>query len=75
METAAMIDTLIGIVLAGIGWFVVTTSAEVKRLGILLNRTREDYATKLELKGDMDRLLEALHRIEDRLERMAAEKK
>ena len=75
METAAMIDTLLGIVLAGIGWFVVTTSAEVKRLGILLNRTREDYATKLELKGDMDRLMEALHRIEDRLERMAAEKK
>ena len=75
METAAMIDTLLGIVLAGVGWFVVTTSAEVKRLGILLNRTREDYATKLELKGDMDRLMEALHRIEDRLERMAAEKK
>lgn len=75
METAAMIDTLLGIVLAGIGWFVITTSAEVKRLGILLNRTREDYATKLELKGDMDRLMEALHRIEDRLERMAAEKK
>lgn len=75
METAAMIDTLLGIVLAGIGWFVVTTSAEVKRLGILLNRTREDYATKLELKGDMDRLMEALHRIEDRLERMAAEKR
>jgi hypothetical protein len=74
METAAMIDTLIGIVLAGIGWFVVTISTEVKRLGILLNRTREDYATKLELKGDMDRLLEALHRIEDRLERMASEK-
>lgn len=74
METAAMIDTLIGIVLAGIGWFVITTSAEVKRLGILLNRTREDYATKLELKGDMDRLLEALHRIEDRLERMASGK-
>ena len=75
METAAMIDTLLGIVLAGVGWFVVTTSAEVKRLGILLNRTREDYATKMELKGDMDRLMEALHRIEDRLERMAAEKK
>lgn len=75
METAAMIDTLLGIVLAGVGWFVVTTSAEAKRLGILLNRTREDYATKMELKGDMDRLMEALHRIEDRLERMAAEKK
>ena len=75
METAAMIDTLLGIVLAGVGWFVVTTSAEVKRLGILLNRTREDYATKMELKGDMDRLMEALHRIEDRLERMAADKK
>jgi hypothetical protein len=36
--------------------------AEIKRIDILLNRTREDYATRSELK-------EALHRVEDKLDR------
>ena len=42
---------------------------EVKRLQILLNKTREDYATKLELRDDMVRVMEALHRLEDKLDR------
>jgi len=67
---AAMIDTLISIILAGIAWFLINTNNEVKRLNILLNRTREDYATKAELKGDLDTLLVTLRRIEDRIERL-----
>ena len=43
--------------------------AEVKRIDILLNRTREDYATKNELRDDMARVMEALHRVEDKLDR------
>jgi hypothetical protein len=43
--------------------------AEVKRIDILLNRTREDYATKGELRDDMARVMEALHRVEDKLDR------
>ena len=43
--------------------------AEVKRIDILLNRTREDYATKNELREDMTRVMEALHRVEDKLDR------
>jgi len=70
MEMAAMIDTLISIILAGIAWFLINTNNEVKRLNILLNRTREDYATKAELKGDLDTLLVTLRRIEDRIERL-----
>ena len=44
--------------------------AEVKRIDILLNRTREEFATKEELRDDMDRVLEALHRVEDKLDRV-----
>ena len=40
---------------------------EVKRIDILLNRTREDYATRSELKEDMQQVLQALHRVEDKL--------
>jgi len=43
--------------------------AELKRIDILLNRTREDYATKNELREDMNRVMEALHRVEDKLDR------
>ena len=43
--------------------------AEIKRIDILLNRTREDYATRTELKEDMQQVLQALHRVEDKLDR------
>ena len=74
MEMAGMIDSLLGIIVAGSAWFIITLSNEVKRLSILLNRTREDYATKTELRDDMNRLLEALHRVEDKLDRILSGK-
>jgi len=70
MEMTNLIDMLLGVILAGGAWFLVNLSNEVKRLSILLNRTREDYATKTELRDDMDRLMEALHRLEDKLDRV-----
>ena len=42
---------------------------EVKRIDILLNRTREHYATKDELNNNVEHVLEALHRVEDKLDR------
>ena len=65
-----LIDMLLGVIVAGGAWFLVGLSNEVKRISILLNRTREDYATKVELRDDMDRLMEALHRLEDKLDRV-----
>ena len=70
MEMTNLIDMLLGVIIAGGAWFLVGLSNEVKRIGILLNRTREDYATKTELRDDMDRLMEALHRLEDKLDRV-----
>jgi len=65
-----LIDMLLGVIVAGGAWFLVGLNNELKRLSILLNRTREDYATKVELRDDMDRLMEALHRLEDKLDRV-----
>ena len=45
MGLAHIIDGLIGIVVMGGGWFLGTQAKELKRVEILLNRTREDYAT------------------------------
>jgi hypothetical protein len=69
MEMSGLVDTLLGVILAGGAWWAGTTAKEVKRLEILLNRTREDYATKFELRDDMDKVMQALHRLEDKLDR------
>jgi len=70
MEMTNLIDMLLGVIVAGGAWFLVGLSNELKRLTILVNRTREDYATKTELRDDMDRLMEAIHRLEDKLDRV-----
>jgi len=46
------------------------TSREQKRIEILLNKTREDYATRMEMRDDMRRVMEALHRVEDKLDKV-----
>ena len=43
---------------------------EVKRIDILLNRTREEYSTKQELREDMKMVTDALHRLEDKLDKV-----
>ena len=62
-------NIVLTMVIAAVFWAFRQMFTEVKRLQILLNKTREDYATKFELKDDMDRVMEALHRVEDKLDR------
>jgi hypothetical protein len=50
-------------------WMFRTFVSEIKRIDILLNRTREDYATRTEMREDMRRVMEALHRVEDKLDK------
>jgi hypothetical protein len=49
---------------------------ELNRLGILLNRTREeiarDHMTRSEFRADVQQLLDRFDRIEKKLDRMAA---
>ena len=70
MEMSHLIDTLLGVIIAGGGCMLAGISAEVKRVGILLNRTREDYATRMELRDDMNKVMDALHRVEDKLDKV-----
>ena len=51
-------------------WWFRNLMGEVKRIDILLNRTREDYSTKQELREDMRMVTEALHRLEDKLDKV-----
>lgn len=74
MNMTDIFDILVGIIITGGAWWINNISTELKRLNILVNRTREDYATKTELRDDMDRLMEALHRVEDKLDRILSDR-
>jgi hypothetical protein len=69
MEMALIIDTLVGLVIGGLAYFLSSQARELKRVEVLLSRTREDYATRNDLRDDMSRLVDALHRVEDKLDR------
>lgn len=62
-------NIVLTLVIAPAFWVVRGMLQEIKRIDILLNRTREEYATKNDLREDMNRVMEALHRVEDKLDR------
>ena len=70
MEMSSLIDMLIAAIVAGGAWWANGMSREQKRIEILLNKTREDYATRMEMRDDMRRVMEALHRVEDKLDKV-----
>jgi len=70
IDPALFWNLVLTLIIAPAVWAFRNMAAEVKRLDILLNRTREDFATKEELREDIDRVLEALHRVEDKLDRV-----
>ena len=70
MDLVHIIDTLSGIIIMGGAWFLSGMTREQKRIEILLNRTREEYVTRSEVREDMSRVMEALHRVEDKLDRV-----
>tara|TARA_R110000868_G_scaffold6545_2_gene36917 strand:+ start:1418 stop:1639 length:222 start_codon:yes stop_codon:yes gene_type:complete len=69
MDLVHIIDTLISIVVMGGAWYLAGMAKEIKRIDILMNRTREEYVTRQEVREDMSRVMEALHRVEDKLDR------
>jgi len=71
MELDAMLfwNIILTMIIAPAFWAFRQMFAEVKRIQILLNKTREEYATRVEVRENMDRLMEALHRVEDKLDR------
>ena len=58
--------------IAIIGFFLREKSEEVKRLQILLNRTREEiakeYVTKTDVHNDINRVLDRIDRMEAKLD-------
>ena len=62
------------LVVAPILYSIRSNTAELKRLDILLNKTREEmakeYVTKQEVKDDMARVFDTLDKIEEKLDKL-----
>ena len=62
-------NVILSFIVVPFGWAFGKMFSEVKRLQILLNRTREDYATKAELRNETQEIKDLILRIENKLDR------
>lgn len=63
-------NVILTMVLVPFGWIFNKTVNELNRVQILLNQTRETYATKDDLRDQSTRIFETLHRLEDKLDNL-----
>ena len=67
-------NIILTLVIAPMAWWVRTTHDEMRRQDILLNKTREelarDYVSKRELEQDLTRILNAIQKLSEKLDRM-----
>ena len=70
IEPTILWNIVLTLIVVPFGWAFNKMFQEVKRLQILLNKTREEYARRDDVKEDMDRVMAALHRVEDKIDKM-----
>ena len=67
-------NALLSLLLTGMGWVLKEKSDEIQRIQVLLNRTREEiakeYVTKQEMHADINRVLDRLDRLDEKLDRL-----
>ena len=67
-------NVVLTLVLVPLAWWIRTSHDEIRRQDILLNKTREeiarDYVSKREMTEDMNRILDAINKLNDKLDRI-----
>jgi archaellum component FlaC len=67
-------NLILSAMLGVMAWVLKDKAEELKRLGILLNKTREevarDYVTRTEIHADIARVLDRLDRLDEKLDRL-----
>tara|TARA_Y100000004_G_C8941056_1_gene424224 strand:- start:1192 stop:1398 length:207 start_codon:yes stop_codon:yes gene_type:complete len=67
VDMVHLVDGLIALIIMGGGWYMSNQAKEVKRIDILLNKTREDYAKRDDVTVAINRLEEKIDRILERI--------
>jgi hypothetical protein len=71
-------NTFLSVLLAFVGWVLREKSAELHRVQVLLNKTREEiakeYVTKTEVHADINRVLDRLDRLDAKIDRLMENK-
>lgn len=66
--------TGLSVVTSVIGWVLKEKAAELQRLSVLLNRTREEmareYVTKSEVHADINRVLDRIDKLGEKMDRI-----
>ena len=63
-------NIILTLVIAPAVWAFRGLIQEVKRIDILLNKTREEYVTRKEMRDDLSQVMDSLHRVEDKLDKI-----
>jgi hypothetical protein len=67
-------NAVLTIIISVVGFIVKNSFDEIKRIQILLNRTREEiakeYVTKTEVHTDINRVMDRLDRLESKIDRL-----
>jgi Tfp pilus assembly protein PilO len=74
MEMDALLNMVFAAVISGLGWWIKSQHDEIKRVTILLNRTREEMAKEYVTKTDntvvLDRVMVRFDRLEEKIDRL-----
>ena len=70
IEPTILWNIILTLIVVPFGWAFNKMFQEVKRIQILLNKTREEYARKDDVKDDVHELMDALRRLEDKLDKV-----
>jgi|TARA_R110002012_G_scaffold321699_1_gene550817 hypothetical protein len=69
MDEMMMWNIVLTVLASAFGWAFSKIFSEVKRLQILLNKTREEYLPRDDAQSQTNQILEHLRRLEDKIDR------
>ena len=73
-DTNIIWNIILTLIVMPLAWWIRTSHDEIRRQDILLNKTREeiarDYVSKRELEQDLTRILNAIQKLSEKLDRM-----
>jgi hypothetical protein len=74
MELSSIWIAILTMAISIVGWVLKDKAAELQRVTILLNRTREEvakeYVTKAEVHADINRVLDRIDKLGEKMDRI-----